>query len=114
MMEYPTVSKIGVLTSGGDAPGMNAAIRGAVRTAQCLDIECIGIRHGYEGLLRGDMRSRFNSYQIGINMGVYSPNEVRELEDMNPREGGDVWLTPLNMRITDETGGTQADGTETP
>jgi len=48
------VSRIGILTSGGDAPGMNAAIRGAVRTAQCLGIECIGIRHGYEGLIKGD------------------------------------------------------------
>ena len=54
MLENLAVSKIGVLTSGGDAPGMNAAIRGAVRTAQCLDIECVGIRHGYEGLIHGD------------------------------------------------------------
>jgi len=48
------VCRIGILTSGGDAPGMNAAIRAAVRTAQCLGIECIGVRHGYEGLIRGD------------------------------------------------------------
>jgi len=48
------VRRIGVLTSGGDAPGMNAAIRATVRTAQCLGIDCIGIRHGYAGLIRGD------------------------------------------------------------
>ena len=48
------VKRIGVLTSGGDAPGMNAAIRATVRTAQCLGIECIGILHGYEGLLKGN------------------------------------------------------------
>ena len=48
------VKRIGVLTSGGDAPGMNAAIRGIVRTAQCIGIDCIGIRHGYAGLIRGD------------------------------------------------------------
>ena len=48
------VRRIGVLTSGGDAPGMNAAIRGVVRTAQCLGIESVGIRHGYEGLVRGE------------------------------------------------------------
>ena len=48
------VSRIGVLTSGGDAPGMNAAIRGVVRTAQCYGIDCIGIRHGYAGLIRGE------------------------------------------------------------
>jgi 6-phosphofructokinase 1 len=48
------VKRVGILTSGGDAPGMNAAIRGAVRTLQCLGIDCIGIRHGYQGLIRGD------------------------------------------------------------
>ena len=47
------VKRIGVLTSGGDAPGMNAAIRATVRTAQCLGIECVGILHGYAGLLKG-------------------------------------------------------------
>jgi len=49
------VKKIGVLTSGGDAPGMNAAIRACVRTAASLGLECIGIRHGYQGLLANDM-----------------------------------------------------------
>ena len=49
------VNRVGILTSGGDAPGMNAAIRGAVRTLQCLGIECFGIRHGYAGLFRGDI-----------------------------------------------------------
>ena len=54
MEENTQVRRIGVLTSGGDAPGMNAAIRATVRTAQCLGIDCVGIRHGYEGLIRGD------------------------------------------------------------
>lgn len=49
------VKKIGVLTSGGDAPGMNAAIRAAVRTALSLGIEAVGIRRGYLGLLNEDM-----------------------------------------------------------
>ncbi|WP_215399776.1 phage portal protein [Klebsiella pneumoniae] len=48
-------------------------------------------------LLRGDMKSRFESYSTGINWGIYSPNDCRELEDMNPRSGGDVYLTPMNM-----------------
>jgi len=48
------VRRIGVLTSGGDAPGMNAAIRSVVRTALHLGIECIGIRRGYHGLINGD------------------------------------------------------------
>ena len=48
------VRRIGVLTSGGDAPGMNAAIRAVVRTAMHMNIECIGIRRGYHGLINGD------------------------------------------------------------
>ncbi|WP_306590376.1 6-phosphofructokinase [Geothrix sp. 21YS21S-4] len=47
--------RIGVLTSGGDAPGMNAAIRAAVRQADALGHEAWGIRQGYQGLLEGDM-----------------------------------------------------------
>ncbi|MGA1978650.1 MAG: 6-phosphofructokinase [Bacteroidales bacterium] len=43
--------KIGVLTSGGDAPGMNAAIRGVTRTAIYNRIEVVGIRYGYQGLI---------------------------------------------------------------
>jgi 6-phosphofructokinase 1 len=45
------IKKVGVLTSGGDAPGMNAAIRGVTRTAVYNGIEVIGIRHGYQGLI---------------------------------------------------------------
>lgn len=48
------VRRIGVFTSGGDAPGMNAAIRSVVRTAIHMGIECIGIRRGYHGLINGD------------------------------------------------------------
>ena len=50
-----SVKRIGVLTSGGDAPGMNAAIRAVVLTALHLGIECVGIRRGYNGLISGDM-----------------------------------------------------------
>ncbi len=46
--------KIGVLTSGGDAPGMNAAIRAIVRTSLNNNIEIIGFRNGYEGLIDND------------------------------------------------------------
>ncbi|EJQ0961736.1 phage portal protein [Escherichia coli] len=48
-------------------------------------------------LLCGDMKSRFEAYATGINWGIYSPNDCRDLEDMNPRPGGDVYLTPMNM-----------------
>ena len=48
------VKRIGVLTSGGDAPGMNAAVRAVVRTAVNRGIECIGIRRGWNGLINHD------------------------------------------------------------
>ncbi|MDR1916576.1 MAG: 6-phosphofructokinase [Synergistaceae bacterium] len=49
------MKRIGVLTSGGDAPGMNAAIRAVTRTAIYNGFEVIGFRRGYEGLLEGDV-----------------------------------------------------------
>ena len=49
------IRRIGVLTSGGDAPGMNALIRSVVRTASAYDISVLGIRRGYSGLINGDI-----------------------------------------------------------
>ena len=49
-----TIKKIGVLTSGGDSPGMNAAIRSVVRTCAYHNIECAGIYRGYQGMIEGD------------------------------------------------------------
>ncbi|MBQ8894107.1 MAG: 6-phosphofructokinase [Clostridia bacterium] len=49
------VKKIGVLTSGGDAPGMNAAIRAVVRAARSKGIEVVGVHRGYAGLIKGDI-----------------------------------------------------------
>lgn len=49
------MKKIGVLTSGGDAPGMNAAIRSVVRTAIFKGLKVVGIKRGYQGLLEGDI-----------------------------------------------------------
>ena len=50
------MKRIGVLSSGGDTPGMNAAIRAVVKVAAEYGIEVFGIRHGYRGLIEGDMR----------------------------------------------------------
>lgn len=49
------IKNIGVFTSGGDAPGMNAAIRAVVRTALYYDLQVTGIRRGYEGMIKGEM-----------------------------------------------------------
>ena len=52
-----TIKKLAVLTSGGDSPGMNAAIRAVVRACAYYNIECIGVYRGYEGLIEGDFQS---------------------------------------------------------
>jgi 6-phosphofructokinase 1 len=49
------ISRIGVFTSGGDAPGMNAAIRAVVRACAYYKKECVGIMRGYEGMIEGDI-----------------------------------------------------------
>jgi 6-phosphofructokinase 1 len=54
-MQSKKIKKIGVLTSGGDSPGMNAAIRAVVRTAIYHKIEVYGILHGYAGMLTNDI-----------------------------------------------------------
>jgi 6-phosphofructokinase 1 len=51
-----TIQKIGVLTSGGDSPGMNAAIRAVVRTAVYYGMEVYGIHRGYQGMIEGDIK----------------------------------------------------------
>ena len=65
-----STKKIAVLTSGGDAPGMNAAVRSVVRTALTFGMEVYAVRHGYNGLLTGevekmDLRSVSNIIQRG-------------------------------------------------
>jgi len=62
-----------------------------------------------DGLLRGDIASRYGAYAIGRQWGWLSANDVREKENMNPREGGDGYLSPLNMVETREGEG-QAQG----
>lgn len=58
-----------------------------------------------DGLLRGDAKSRAEALWYQMQGGALSPNEWRELEDRNPREGGDVFLTPANMAIDGELPG---------
>ena len=77
------IKKIGVLTSGGDAPGMNAAIRAVVRTAIFNNLEVVGVKQGYEGLIKGDFET-MESYDVSniIQKGgtfsdlVLTPNRV--------------------------------------
>ncbi|MBQ8636390.1 MAG: 6-phosphofructokinase [Clostridia bacterium] len=60
------VRKIGVLTSGGDAPGMNAAVRAVVRAGNYYGLTVLGVKRGYNGLINGDL----------IEMGARSVSEI--------------------------------------
>ncbi len=50
-----------------------------------------------DGLLRGDTKSRYEAYAIARSWGILSANDIREMENRNHIEGGDVYLQPLNM-----------------
>ena len=78
------VKTIGVLTSGGDAPGMNAAIRAVVRAGIGKGMRVLGIRRGYNGLINGDMREM----------------NLRSVSDILHKGGFPVWefLAPLITR----------------
>ncbi len=58
------IKRIAVLTSGGDAPGMNAAIRAVVRTGIAMGWQVFGVHHGYAGLMKGDF-SRLQARDVG-------------------------------------------------
>ncbi|MFT7350710.1 MAG: 6-phosphofructokinase 1 [Flavobacterium sp.] len=81
------VKKIGVLTSGGDSPGMNAAIRSVVRTCAYHEIECVGIYRGYQGMIEGDFKE-MNARSVNniINKGGTILKSARSKEFMT-KEG---------------------------
>ena len=78
-----SIKRIGVLTSGGDAPGMNPCVRAVVRTALYHGIECYGIRRGWNGLINGDI-IRLDAKNIShiINRGGTILNTARSQEFM--------------------------------
>ena len=55
------------------------------------------VEHAIEGLLRGDIKTRYEAYAIGRNWGWYSVNDIRALENLSPIVGGNQYLQPLNM-----------------
>jgi 6-phosphofructokinase 1 len=81
------IKKIGVFTSGGDAPGMNAAIRSVVRTCAYHNIGCVGIYRGYQGMIEGDFEELNARIVRGIiNKGGTFLKSARS-EDFRTAEG---------------------------
>ncbi len=81
------VKRIAVLTSGGDAPGMNAAIRAVVRTCAYYSMECYGVYRGYQGLIEGDFK-QFNARTVHniINKGGTILKSARS-QEFRTKEG---------------------------
>ncbi|MBB6372054.1 6-phosphofructokinase [Chryseobacterium shigense] len=84
-MKESAVKKIAVLTSGGDSPGMNAALRAVVRTANYYNIECYGVREGYNGLINDDfLKMGPRSVKNIINQGGTILKSARSAEFRTP------------------------------
>jgi HK97 family phage portal protein len=79
----------------------------ATRWEQCLDLRVLTdgqrgnffFRYDLDALKRGDRQSRFDTYSRARQWGIYSVNEIRRMEDMNPIDGGDEFLRPANMQV---------------
>ena len=105
------VKRIGVLTSGGDAPGMNAAVRAVVRTAVSQGIECVGIRRGWNGLINSDfVPLNASSVSHIINKGGTMLYTARSLEFMD-RPGRDKALATCRLLGLDGIVAIGGDGT---
>lgn len=80
-----TIKKIGVLTSGGDSPGMNAAIRSVVRTCAFHNTGCVGIYRGYQGMIEGDFKEMGpRSVNNIVNKGGTILKSARSLDFKTP------------------------------
>jgi len=79
------IKKIGVLTSGGDSPGMNAAVRSVVRTCAFHNVICVGIYRGYEGMIEGDFKE-MNARSVNniVNKGGTILKSARSKEFRTP------------------------------
>src|SRR5665811_27900 len=86
-MGVSDMKRIAVVTSGGDAPGMNAAVRAIVRVGNDIGMEMFGVRNGYEGLIDGDIIPLGNRdvseilHLGGTFLGTARSREFRESED---------------------------------
>jgi 6-phosphofructokinase 1 len=107
------ISKLGVLTSGGDAPGMNPCIRAVVRTAIYNGLKVVGIRQGYKGLIENDMYDMdTRSVSNILNLGGTILKTARCL-DFRTEEGMEIAYQNIKAREIDGLVVIGGDGTFT-
>ena len=85
------IRRLGIFTSGGDAPGMNACVRSIVRTAIAHDLDVVGIRRGFEGMMEGDF----------VEMDGRSVSNIVQ-------QGGTILKSARSKRFYEEEGRTEA------
>lgn len=105
------IKRIGVFTSGGDAPGMNAAIRAVVRACVYYGIECIGIRRGYHGLINGDFVPLNFESVSGISRRGGTMLYSARSEDFKSKMGQDRAMATCKLLGLDALVGIGGDGT---
>ncbi len=108
-----SIKKIGVLTSGGDAPGMNAAIRAVVRACVFNKLDCVGIYRGYQGLIEGEFK-KMNARSVKniINRGGTILKSARS-NDFFSKEGREIAYNKLKSEGIDALITIGGDGTFT-
>ena len=80
---------------------LEVALTGVLRSCGIYDSK---VKFSMDGLVRGDYKSRMEGYQVGVQTGIFTPNEVRAKEDMPPMPGGDRRLVPSSCYQLDEDG----------
>lgn len=96
-----TIKRIGVLTSGGDAPGMNACVRAVVRTATYHGIEVAGIYEGYQGMIRGEIKELTTRDVGGIIQRGGTILQTARSEEFKTKQGQREAIRELNENKID-------------
>lgn len=90
------MKRLGLLTSGGDAPGTNSCIRAVVRTALAHDLEVVGIRRGYTGLMEGEVEPLYGRFVGGISHRGGTILQTARTEEFKTIAGQQTALSNLN------------------
>lgn len=112
-MGNKTLKNIGVFTSGGDSPGMNAAIRAVVRTALYYDITVTGILRGYDGMIGGDFRAMDRKSVANIIQRGGTMLKTARSDEFRTKEGRQKAYDQLKAQKIDALVAIGGDGTFT-
>ncbi|OFX25527.1 MAG: 6-phosphofructokinase [Bacteroidetes bacterium GWA2_31_9] len=107
------IKRIGVFTSGGDSPGMNAAVRAVVRAGIFNNLEVYGIKHGYSGMIRGEIKELKSSHVSGIIQRGGTILKSARSQEFRTEEGRKFAYDQLKLHGIDAVVAIGGDGTFT-